>query len=134
MRRLVWWTVSLALTVVSPLHAQDATALNDLKAKIWEAELAQRNFGAGVRYCGELNGSNFYFQPGDRVLDLENYHRSLDNLVSGGALNPETKRPKPSGLNGQIFWRSGSPAANCAALPPDTWRAGHARYVAMPRP
>jgi hypothetical protein len=73
--------------------AQDATALNDLKAKIWEAELAQRNFGAGVRYCGELNGSDFYFQPGDRVLNLENYHRSLDNLVSAGALNPETRRP-----------------------------------------
>jgi hypothetical protein len=49
----------LALTGL--LHAQDATALNDLKARIWEAELTQRNFAAGLRHCNELNGTNFYF-------------------------------------------------------------------------
>ena len=91
--RLVLWAVPLALTGASLLHAQDFIALNDLKAKIWEAELAQRNFGAGARFCGELNGTNFYFQPRDRVLNLEDYHRSLDNLVSQGAFNIETRRP-----------------------------------------
>jgi hypothetical protein len=93
MMRLVSLAVPLALAVASQLHAQEAAALNDLKADIWEAELAQRNFGPGLRHCNELNGSNFYFQPGDRVLNLEDYHRSLDNLTSEGVFNPETKRP-----------------------------------------
>jgi len=91
--RLVMLAVPLALTVVNPLRAQNATALNDLKAKIWEAELAQRNFAEGLRHCSELNGANFYFQPQDRVLNLEDYHRSLDNLVLERAFNPETKHP-----------------------------------------
>jgi hypothetical protein len=91
--RLVLWAVALALTFASPLRAQDVDALNDLKAQIWEAELAQRNFGTGVRFCSELNGTNFYFQPRDRVLDLEDYRRALDNLVSQGAFNIETRRP-----------------------------------------
>src|SRR3974390_1033351 len=91
MIRSVLWAMPLALTVVSLLHAQDS--LNELKAKIWEAEVAQRNFAAGLPHCSELNGTNFYFQPRDRVLNLEDYRRSLDNLVTQGAFNPETKRP-----------------------------------------
>jgi hypothetical protein len=65
MIRSILWAVSLALTVASSLHAQDA--LNDLKAKIWEAELMQRNFAAGLPHCSELNGTNFYLQQRDRV-------------------------------------------------------------------
>jgi hypothetical protein len=93
MIRSILWAAPLALAVTGLLHAQDATALNDLKAKIWEAELAQRNFAAGLRHCSELNGTNFYFDPRDRVLNLQDYHRSLDNFVIHGAFNPETKRP-----------------------------------------
>jgi hypothetical protein len=51
-------------------QAQDPE-LNKLKAKIWEAEVAQRNFAAGLRHCNELNGANFYLQPRDRVLSLQ---------------------------------------------------------------
>ena len=58
MVRSILWAMPLALTVASSLYAQDA--LNELKAKIWEAELAQRNFAAGLPHCRELNGTNFY--------------------------------------------------------------------------
>ena len=91
MIRSILWAVSLALTVASSLYAQDA--LNDLKAKIWEAELVQRNFAAGLPHCSELTGTNFYFQQRDRVLNLEDYRRSLDNLLMQGAFNSETRRP-----------------------------------------
>jgi len=93
MIRSILWAAPLALAVTGLLHAQDATALNDLKAKIWEAELAQRNFAAGLRHCSELNGTNFYFDPRDRILSLQGFCRSLDNFVMQGAFNPETRRP-----------------------------------------
>jgi hypothetical protein len=54
---------------------QAQTELNELKAKIWEAEVAQRNFAAGLPHCSELNGTNFYFYPQNRVLNLQDYHR-----------------------------------------------------------
>src|SRR3974390_1507771 len=88
---MILWGMPLALTLASSLHAQNFTELNDLKAKIWEAELAQRNFAAGLPHCSELDGTNFYFYPRDRVLNLQDYHRSLDNLVAQGAYNRETK-------------------------------------------
>src|SRR5438874_10638023 len=93
MLRCILGAVPLALIVASALHAQDAASLNDLKAKIWEAELAQRNFSAGLRHCRELNGTNFYFQARDRVLNLQDYRRSLDNLVAQGAVNVTTHPP-----------------------------------------
>jgi hypothetical protein len=55
--------------------------------------VAQRNFAAGLPHCSELNGTNFYFYRRDRVLNLQDYRRSLDNFVAEGALNPETRRP-----------------------------------------
>lgn len=93
MRRSIFWGMPIALTLASSLQAQDLTELNDLKADIWEAELAQRNFAAGLPHCSELNGTNFYFYPRDRVLDLHDYRSSLDNFVREGAFNPETRRP-----------------------------------------
>jgi hypothetical protein len=89
----MYWAVPLAFALATSPRAQDAANLNDLKAKIWEAELAQRNFSAGLRHCSELNGTNFYFQARDRVLNLQECHRSLDNLVAQGAFNAETRRP-----------------------------------------
>ena len=87
------WTVLLALIVPSPLLAQTSQAVNEIKAKIWEAQLVQRNFAAGLRHCNELNGTNFYFEQRDRVLNLQDYRRSLDNLAAQGGFNPETRRP-----------------------------------------
>jgi hypothetical protein len=80
------------LSISTPLHAQTA-AINDLKGKIFDAKMAQQVFAAGLKHCSELDGTNFYFQPRDRVLSLEEYHRSLANLATQGVFNPETKRP-----------------------------------------
>ena len=91
MIRAILWAIPLALTVAGSLYAQDA--LNELKAKIWDAEVAQRNFGAGVAHCSELNGTNFYFPSRNRVLNLQDYRRALDNLVMQGGFNPETRHP-----------------------------------------
>lgn len=93
MMRTTWWAVLLVLTATAPLRAQTSEAVNEIKAKIWEAQLVQRNFSAGLRHCNELNGTNFYFEQRDRVLNLQDYRRSLDNLTAQGAYNPETRRP-----------------------------------------
>jgi hypothetical protein len=118
MIRSILWAMPLALTVASSLHAQDA--LNELKAKIWEAELAQRNFAAGLPHCSELNGTNFYFQARDRVLNLEDYRRSLDNLLMQGAFNPETRRPwnkqDADARWAQVQKQAATDQANCAAV------------------
>jgi hypothetical protein len=81
-----------AACFTSPLHAQ-TPAMNDLRGKIFDAKMAQQIFATGLTHCSELNGSNFYFQPRDRVLNLDDYHRSLDSLAMTAAFNPETKRP-----------------------------------------
>jgi hypothetical protein len=118
MLRCILGVVPLALIVASALHAQDA-ALEDLKVEIWKAELAQRNFAAGLRHCSELNGTNFYFYPRDRVLNLQDYRRSLDNLVIQGAFNPETKRPwneqDADARWAQVQKQATTDQANCAA-------------------
>jgi len=93
MTRTGLWAVLLALMISSPLQAQPSQAVNEVKAKIWEAQLVQRNFAAGLRHCNELNGTNFYFEQRDRVLNLQDYRRSLDNLAAQGGFNPETRRP-----------------------------------------
>lgn len=82
----------LSAQFAGPLYAQNAGA-DDLKSKIINAQIMQRAFAKALSHCTELNGANFYFQPRDRVLDLTDYHRSLDSLALQGAFNPETKRP-----------------------------------------
>jgi hypothetical protein len=118
MIRSIFWAMPLALTVASSLYAQDA--LNELKARIWEAELAQRNFAAGLPHCREVNGTNFYFQTRDRVLNLEDYRRSLDNLLMQGAFNPETRRPwnkqDADARWAQVQKQATTDQANCAAV------------------
>ena len=54
---------------------------------------AVQTFAAGLKHCDELDGTTFYMQTRDRVLRLEDYHHSLDNLAAQGVFNPETKRP-----------------------------------------
>jgi hypothetical protein len=97
-----------------------ANPLNDLKAKIWEAQLVQRNFAAGLRHCNELNGTNFYFEQRDRVLNLQDYRRSLDNLAAQGAYNPETRNPwskQDAGARwAQVQKEAVTDQANCAAV------------------
>jgi hypothetical protein len=82
--------------------------------------VAQRNFAAGLPHCSELNGTNFYFYRRDRVLNLQDYRRSLDNFVAEGALNPETRRPWNK-QNADARWahaqkQASTDQANCAAV------------------
>jgi len=88
----VFFAVFFAGLVVTPVRAQDA-AIGDLQLKISAARTAQQTFARGLLHCSELNGTNFYFQSRDRVLELEDYHRSLDSLALQGSFNPTTKRP-----------------------------------------
>jgi hypothetical protein len=120
MARTGLWAVLLVLTASTPLHAQNSEALNDIKGKIWEAQLVQRNFAAGLRHCNELNGTNFYFETRDRVLNLQDYRRSLDNLAAQGAYNPETRRPwskqDADARWAQVQKDAVTHQANCAAV------------------
>ena len=120
MMRAGLWSLLLVLTASNPLHAQNSEALNDIKAKIWEAQLLQRNFSGGLRHCNELNGTNFYFEQRDRVLNLQDYRRSLDNLAAQGAYNPETKRPwnkqDADARWAQVQKDAVTQQANCAAV------------------
>ena len=92
MTGLVFGAAAAAVISSIPARAQNA-AINDLKGKIFDATMAQQTFAGGLRHCGELDGNHFYLQPRDRVLNLEEYHRSLDSLVTQRTFNPETKRP-----------------------------------------
>lgn len=82
----------LSAHFAGPLYAEDLS-VDDLKAKIFSVQIMQSAFAKGLQHCSELNGANFYFQPRDRVLNLTDYHRSLDNLALQHAFNPETHRP-----------------------------------------
>lgn len=85
-------TILLSAGFAAPLHAQNV-ATDDLKGKISAAQIVQQAFAKGLQHCSELNGANFYFQPRDRVLNLADYHRSLDSLAMQRAFNPDTRRP-----------------------------------------
>lgn len=89
------WVASgaVALWLIPPIVAlAQSPNVNDLKAKIFDARMAEKMFVNGLRFCNELDGTNFYFEPRNRVLKLEDYHRSLENLASAQAYNPETRR------------------------------------------
>ena len=85
-------TAVVAVNFATPLRAQ-TPAMDQLRGKIFDAKMAQQTFASGLAHCSELNGKNFYLQPRDRVLNLDDYHRSLDSLALQGVFNPETKRP-----------------------------------------
>jgi len=91
MKRILFCGVALA-ALVSPLHAQNK-AVDELKGEIFDAKMAKQMFANGLKYCGELDGSNFFFEPRGRVLSLEDYHRSLENLAQQHTYNPEKRRP-----------------------------------------
>jgi hypothetical protein len=121
MTRTALCSVFLAVAFSTPLCAQGTNAtINNLKAKIFDAKTVQQRFTAGLRHCSEFSGSNFYFQPRDRVLNLEDYHHSLENLVAEGAFNPETRRPwnkqDADARWAQVTLQAKADQANCALV------------------
>ena len=92
MNRLGISAFVLFLLPGSSLHAQNA-AIDELKGKIFEARMAQQTFANGLKYCSELNGKSFYYQVRNRILNLEEYFHSLENLVKAQVFNPDKRRP-----------------------------------------
>ena len=84
--------VAACLLSAPPLHAQNA-AIDELKGKIFDARMAQQTFANGLKYCSELHGKSFYYQLRNRILNLEEYFHSLENLVKAQVFNPEKRRP-----------------------------------------
>ncbi|MGB7175948.1 MAG: hypothetical protein WBD33_03785, partial [Xanthobacteraceae bacterium] len=84
--------LALGLVFAGTARAQTAE-IDALKGKIFDAKMAQQTFAGGLAHCKELDGTNFYFRQRDRILNLEEYHHSLESLARQGVFNPETKRP-----------------------------------------
>ena len=55
--------------------------------------MAQQMFAGGLKYCNELDGKSFYYQVRNRLLNLEEYAHSMENLVKAQVFNPAKKRP-----------------------------------------
>lgn len=92
MTRLAGGVGLLLVIPVTAVLAQ-GTTVDELKAKIFDAHMAEKMFVNGLRFCNELDGKNFYYQPRNRVLNLEEYHRSLESLAQAQVFNPQTRRP-----------------------------------------
>ncbi len=92
LRRLAFGVITLLLFPASALHAQNS-AIDDLKGMIFDAHMAQQMFAGGLKYCDELDGKSFYYQVRNRILSLEEYAHSMENLVRAQAFNPAKKRP-----------------------------------------
>jgi len=83
----------VAISLVSTTAGQAQTpAIDELKGKIFDARMAEKTFSGGLKYCNELNRKNFYFQLRNRILNLEEYFRSLESLVKGEVYNPAKRR------------------------------------------
>jgi len=91
-RRLGFGALALVLVAIFPLHAQ-TPQIDALRGKIFDARMAKQMFGNGLKFCDELDGTNFFYLPRNRVLKLEEYHRSLEGLVSAQIYNLQTRRP-----------------------------------------
>jgi len=91
--------VPLCSLQVSSLQAQAASSddlkakIDDLKGKIFDARMAQQTFANGLQYCDELKGDSFFHQLRRRILNLDEYFKSLENLVKAQVYNPEKRRP-----------------------------------------
>jgi hypothetical protein len=85
-------TAVIGLNLSWSSQAQTAD-VNDLSGKISNAKMVQQTFTGGLQHCSEFNGANFYLQARDRVLNLEDYHRSLNSLILQQAYNYETRQP-----------------------------------------
>jgi tRNA nucleotidyltransferase/poly(A) polymerase len=69
----------------------ESQEIDEVKGKIFDAHMAQQTFG-GLKYCSELNGTSFYFQLRNRILNLEEYFHSLESLVKSEVYNPAKRR------------------------------------------
>jgi hypothetical protein len=84
---------AMVLCFASAIGAGAQTAaIDELKGKIFDARMAQQMFAGGLKYCNELNGKSFYYQLRNRILNLEEYFQSLENLVKAGVYNPARRR------------------------------------------
>ena len=99
MSRLAFGVLTLVLISGSALRAQDSAAgdlrtkIDDIKGKIFDARMAEKTFAGGLKYCTDLDGKSFYYQIRNRILNLEEYFTSLENLAKAQAFNPATHRP-----------------------------------------
>ena len=92
MKRIVCGSIALCLIPLGLAHAQTLNA-DEIKGRIFDAKMLKQTFANGLKFCNELNGNNFYFPPRDRVLDLDEYHRSLESLAKQQVFNPDRRRP-----------------------------------------
>jgi hypothetical protein len=91
-KRIVCGSIALCLILLGLAHAQGLT-MDEIKGRIFDAKMLKQTFANGLKFCDELNGNNFYFPPRDRVLGLEEYHRSLESLARQQVYNPERHKP-----------------------------------------
>jgi hypothetical protein len=92
LKRLAFGALALFLNLGAFALAQNS-AIDDLKGKIFDARMAQQTAANALKYCADLDGKSFYFRVRNRILNLEEYFRSLENLVKAQAYNPEKHRP-----------------------------------------
>ena len=92
MKRIACGLIALCLIPLGLVHAQGLT-IDEVKGRIFDAKMLKQTFVNGLKFCNELNGNNFYFPPRDRVLDLDEYHRSLESLARQQVFNPERRKP-----------------------------------------
>jgi hypothetical protein len=91
-KRIVCGLIALGVIPLGLAHAQGLT-IDETKGRIFDAKMLKQTFVNGLKFCNELNGNNFYFPPRDRVLDLDEYHRSLESLARQQVFNPERRKP-----------------------------------------
>ncbi len=92
MNRLAYGALALFLIPWPLLRAQNA-AIDELKGKIFDARMAKQTFADGLKHCDELTGKSFYYRLRSRVLNLEEYFHSLENLAKAQVYNPDKRRP-----------------------------------------
>ena len=92
MKRIVCGSIALCLIPLGLAYAQ-SLSIDEIKGRIFDAKMLKQTFVNGLKFCNELNGNNFYFPPRDRVLDLDEYHRSLESLARQQVFNPERRKP-----------------------------------------
>lgn len=84
--------MALCSIIIAPAQAQNPS-MEEIQGKIFDAHMAEKTFADGLKFCSELNGKSFYQRLHNRLLNLEEYFHSLDNLVKAQVFNPEKRRP-----------------------------------------
>jgi hypothetical protein len=96
MTRIAASVMAVALAWPPIVQAEDTRAvakINSIKVEILEAENIQKKFAGAMKHCGALDGKHFYIETQDRVLDLDQFHKSLESMVKEQVFNPQKKRP-----------------------------------------